>query len=83
MIAELAISVTDDVAPSETTNLADDSLQPGEVTELMTVDPLPPAEIVKQGLLGTWSDLGIVDGAEWVNSNKKTHRESRKWQMLS
>ncbi|MEZ4639402.1 MAG: hypothetical protein R2873_16180 [Caldilineaceae bacterium] len=83
MIAELASSVAENAAPTDTSTLADDSFDPDEVAELMTVDPLSPHEIVKQGLLGTWSDFGIADGAEWVNTNKKTRRESRKWQMPS
>lgn len=83
MIAELASSVAENAAPVDTSNFVDDSLSPDEVADLMNVDPLPPAEIVDQGLLGTWSNLGIVDGAEWVSTNKKTRRESRKWQMPS
>lgn len=39
-----------------------------EVTALMTVDPLPPSEIIRQGLTGTWADVG--DGAAWVNARK-------------
>lgn len=45
-----------------------------EITELLQVDPLPPAEVVALGLTGTWADMGIHDGAEWANEKK--HRRS-------
>lgn len=50
-----------------------------EVADLMHVEPLPPAEIVEQGLTGTWADLGIGDGAEWVNEQKRKRSEERRW----
>ncbi len=84
MIAELAVSITESTVPDTSMNLANDNpLSDAEVTQLMTVTPLSPKEIAEQGLLGSWSDLGITDGAEWVVLQKHKRRESRKWQMPS
>jgi hypothetical protein len=44
----------------------------------MTIDPLPPSEIIKRGLTGTWAHLNISDGAEWVNARKKERSERLK-----
>lgn len=52
---------------------------PEELAELMKIEPLPPAEVIARGLLGTWSDLGITDGAEWVNEQKRKRRERKKF----
>lgn len=76
MIAELAVSITEKIEPSA--NLPHESLSPDEVGKLVMVDPLSPSEIAQQGLLGTWSDLGIVDGAQWVTQKKAERRETRK-----
>jgi hypothetical protein len=50
-----------------------------EIADLMQVEPLPPAEVAGQGLIGTWADLGITDGAEWVNEQKQLRSERHKW----
>jgi hypothetical protein len=50
-----------------------------EIAELMRIEPLSPAEIAAEGLLGTWADLNISDGAEWVNEQKRKRKERRKW----
>jgi hypothetical protein len=82
MIAELAVSVTESVASfSSATTVEDAVLSPDEVADLMAVQPLSPVEIVEQGLLGSWSDLGISDGSEWVEQQKHRRKEARKWQM--
>ncbi|MBX2997724.1 MAG: hypothetical protein KF893_04375 [Caldilineaceae bacterium] len=82
MIAELAASVTEIMASSSGATTVDEAaLSPDEVADLMTVQPLSPVEIVKQGLLGSWSDLGISDGSEWVEQQKHRRKEARKWQM--
>lgn len=67
----------------ENSTVDDLPLTEAEITELMTVDPLPPAEIVKLGLTGTWAHLNIPDGADWVNEQKRNRRErkKRKWQQ--
>ena len=79
MIEELAASFKQEFDVSG--ELADDErpLTSDEIKELMRVEPLPPAEVVAQGLLGTWADMGITDGAEWVNEQKRKRKERRKW----
>lgn len=41
----------------------------------MQVTPLSGAEIVARGLTGTWAHLGISNGADWVNGQKRNRRE--------
>lgn len=77
IIEELAASFRQEVdvpAPDE-----DQPLTPEEIKALMQVEPLPPAEVVAEGLLGTWADIGITDGAEWVNEQKRKRKVRRKW----
>ncbi len=50
-----------------------------EVAELMKVEPMTGAEIIAAGLTGGWADLGISDGAEWVNEQKRKRRA--KWNL--
>jgi len=38
---------------------------------MMKVEPMTGAEIVAAGLTGGWADMGIADGAEWVNEQKR------------
>ena len=45
-----------------------------EIAYFMKVQPLQPAEICEQGLLGTWANLGIADGAEWVEAQRQKRR---------
>ena len=54
-------------------------LSEAELTELLRSEPMTGAEIVAAGLTGTWADLGIEDGAEWVNEQKRKRRERNKW----
>lgn len=78
MIEELAASFGDEAFASD----EDDApFTPEEIAELMRVEPLPPAEVVAQGLLGTWADKNIEDGAAWVNEQKRKRRERRQWSM--
>jgi hypothetical protein len=58
------------------TDAADDEppLTEEEIAALMTVNPLPPSEIIKRGLTGPWAHLNIADGAEWVNARKAERR---------
>ena len=50
-----------------------------EPEELLRSEPMTGAEIIAAGLTGTWADLGIEDGAEWVNEQKRKRRERNKW----
>ena len=50
-----------------------------ELAELLTIEPLTGKEIIEAGLTGSWSDLGIKDGADWVETQRRIRRERRKW----
>lgn len=50
-------------------------LSDAELDELLQIEPLSGAEIVARGLTGGWADLGITDGAEWVNAQKRKRQE--------
>jgi len=52
---------------------------PEEVAAMMRVQPLPPKEVIALGLTGKWADMGITDGAEWVNEQKRKRRERSKF----
>jgi len=41
-----------------------------EIQHMLIVDPQSPREIDRLGLLGTWTDQAVDDGAEWVNARK-------------
>ena len=45
-----------------------------EVAALIDPQPMTGQEIIAAGLTGTWADLGIEDGAEWVNAQKAKRR---------
>jgi hypothetical protein len=73
MLEELAMSL-ESVLPSPVAAPGEEEdFDPEEIAELMRIEPLSPEEIAAQGLLGTWADLNIADGAEWVNEQKKHH----------
>jgi hypothetical protein len=75
MIERLAASFGD-TSPAGEEN---EPLSERELAELMRVEPLAPADIAAYSLLGTWSDQGISDGAEWVNEQKRKRKKQRKW----
>jgi endonuclease YncB( thermonuclease family) len=50
-----------------------------ELAELLRSEPMTGAEIVAAGLAGTWADLGIRDGAVWVNEQKQKRRKRNQW----
>jgi hypothetical protein len=77
MIRDLAGSVETDIGDEAL--LDEEPLTDEEVAELTRIEPMQPAEIVAAGLLGGWEHLGITDGAEWVNEQKRKRRERRKW----
>ena len=75
------ITLIERLAASFAATVRDQSqpLSEPELAELMRVEPLSPEEIAAQGLLGTWADQGVEDGAEWVNERKRQRQERRKW----
>ncbi len=50
-----------------------------EIAEMLRPEPMTGAEIVAAGLTGGWADLGIPDGAEWVQEQRRKRREKRGW----
>lgn len=50
-----------------------------ELAELLTVEPMTGREIVAAGLTGGWHDLGVEDGAAWVEKRRRAQRERCKW----
>ena len=54
-------------------------ITPEELDELLTIEPLTGAEIVKAGLLGGWEHKGITDSAAWVESQRKKRRDQTGW----
>lgn len=58
-------------APSEWTD--------AQWAQMLTPEPLPPAEVVARGLTGAWTH--IRDGAEWVNEQKRKREAGRKWKF--
>lgn len=79
LMERLAVSVRAVLDTDTMTETLEATWTPEDIAELMKVEPLPPAEVVALGLLGTWADLGITDGAEWVNEQKRKRRERKKF----
>ena len=50
-----------------------------EIDELLRPEPKTGAEIVQNLAIGSWSDLGIKDGVEWVEEQRRKRREKRGW----
>lgn len=50
-----------------------------EIAAMIDIQPMTGAEIVAAGLTGGWADMGIEDGAAWVNEQKRKRRENRRW----
>jgi hypothetical protein len=46
---------------------------------MLTPEPLSGAEVIAMGLVGTWAEMGIEDGADWVNEQKRKRREKFDW----
>jgi hypothetical protein len=45
-------------------------------------EALTGREMVEQGYTGGWEDMGITDGAEWVNQQKAKRKARRKKKFL-
>ncbi len=45
----------------------------------MHIEPLSPQEIIARGLVGTWTDMENVNGAEWVNIQKEKRKARNPW----
>ena len=50
-----------------------------ELAELLTSkQALTGKEMVEQGYIGGWEDMGVEDGAAWVNQQKALRKAKRK-----
>lgn len=65
-----AARITIEIPPEKTWDTED-------LEQALTVTPISGAEIVRSGLLGGWKDAGIVDGASWVEEQRRKRRERR------
>jgi hypothetical protein len=45
-----------------------------EIAQAMEFEPMTGAEIVAAGLTGGWKDEDIVDGATWVQEQRRNRR---------
>jgi len=50
-----------------------------EMREFLTFQPTAGAEIVAEGLVGGWEDMGITDSAAWVEELRRKEQERYKW----
>lgn len=66
---ELAAPQPEDVEP-----LTDE-----EIADMLRPEPMTGTEIVAAGLTGGWADMGITDGAEWVQEQRRKRWEQHVW----
>ncbi|MBL8165539.1 MAG: hypothetical protein JNJ61_26385 [Anaerolineae bacterium] len=50
-----------------------------EVKDMLTFIPTSGAEIIADGLVGGWEDLGITDSVTFVDELRRKQREQRGW----
>jgi hypothetical protein len=50
-----------------------------DLQQMLAVSPRAPGEIVTLGLLGTWAEQGIEDGADWINARKRERQARQAW----
>ena len=48
-----------------------------EIKEFLTFKPKTGKEIVEQGLVGGWEDMGITDSVAWVEEQRRKQWERR------
>lgn len=78
LMERLAAAIQDEFIEHEATT--DEVLWTGdELVEMMQPEPMTGAEIVAAGLTGSWSDMGISGGGEWVNAQKQKRKDKRRW----
>ena len=73
------VHVIIELSSAEDTKSADDPITQEELDELMRIEPMTGAEIVKAGLLGGWKDEGITDSVAWVEEQRRKHRRNLSW----
>jgi hypothetical protein len=42
-----------------------------EIEDFLTFTPRSGAEVVRDGLIGGWEDMGITDSVEWVTEQRR------------
>jgi hypothetical protein len=50
-----------------------------EIREIRAIKPKSGKEIVEQGLIGGWEDMGITDSVAWVEEQRRKRRERNRW----
>ena len=50
-----------------------------EIKEFLTFKPKTGKEIVEEGLIGGWEDMGITDSVAWVEEQRRKQRERNRW----
>jgi len=66
--------------PSIQSHDSDEPLMTSEEIEaLLHGTPKNSQDIARSDYVGAWSDMGITDGAEWVNEQKRKRRERKSW----
>ena len=68
---EITIKVPGESAPIEQ-DFTDE-----EIKEFLTFKPKTGKEIVEQGLVGGWEDMGITDSVAWVEEQRRKQWERR------
>lgn len=79
LMERLAIAMREVLDESDENTPDDEPLTDEEIAEMMKVEPMTGAEIVEARLTGGWADLGITDGAERVNEQKRKRKERNRW----
>ncbi len=78
----LEVQLPENLPPGEariTIELPAEAWAPGEIEELLRVEPMDGAEIVKAGLTGGWKDQGIIDGQEWLEEQRHQRSIHHQW----
>ena len=79
---ELEVRLPENLPPGEariTIEVPAEAWAPGELEELLQVEPLTGAEIVEAGLTGGWQDQAVVDGQLWVEEQRHQRRIRQQW----
>jgi len=72
LLGEIEITVE---VPDESVTWTEEELE----ELLKPVPPMTGKEIIEAGLAGGWADEDIVDGATWVEEQRRTHTRKFDW----
>lgn len=79
LMHDVRAQLSDTAMPDEQEDDAPLTLE--EIHALLNVGPKTGAEIIASGVVGAWQNLGIDDGATWINEQKRRRLERRIWQQ--